>query len=190
MTDTISAFPLAWPLSWKRNHKMEKANFHTAFSRSMNSLLDELRLMGATGIIISSNIPVKKDGFPYSNQQRPSDPGIAVYFNKNGKQQCIPCDKWDRAEDNIHAIELTVRSLRGISRWGTHQIVDAAFRGFEALPYHSKGTPKIYYFSGLPREEAWRKKNLLKKELHPDMGGSHDEFTDMMDQWNEYEKQY
>jgi hypothetical protein len=69
---------------------------------------------------------VRGAGRPYVGQ-RISDSGAAVYFTRKGRDQCIACDKWDSVRDNLHAIGKTIEALRGIDRWGTGEMVDAAF---------------------------------------------------------------
>ena len=102
----------------------------------MDNLIDELCRLGCDhwNVIISSNMPVKRDGLPYANRKDPEDPGVAVYFKLNREEKCFPCDRWDRVADNIHAIGLSIAALRGLDRWGAEHMVDAAFRGFKALP--------------------------------------------------------
>ncbi len=115
MTD---AYPLSWPAGWPRTEYPKRAAFKTTGGRSMQNLLNQLQLMKASNLVISSNVMLRLDGLPYANQRRPDDPGVAVYFTLKGEQQCIPCDRWDLVDHNIHAIGLTVEALRGLERWG------------------------------------------------------------------------
>jgi hypothetical protein len=114
----------------------------TTYFQATTFLLDELKRLGARTVVISSNLQIGQHGLPLSKQRTPEDPGIAVYFVLNGKEQCIPCDKWDRTEDNIKAIGKTIEALRGLDRWGAKDMVDAAFMGFKALPAPD-GSPMI-----------------------------------------------
>jgi hypothetical protein len=68
-----------------------------------------------------------------SSAKRVADTGVAIYFIRKGKQMCIHCDRWDRVEDNIHAIAKTIEAMRGIERWGTGDMVDATFTGVLAI---------------------------------------------------------
>src|SRR5262245_54177038 len=63
--------------------------------------------------------------------------GSAVYFTHKGRQMCFACDRWDKMEDNLHAVSKTIEALRGIERWGTGEMVQQAFTGFVALPGNS-----------------------------------------------------
>lgn len=186
----INAYPLHWPPGWKRTQFRQRARFGTSFSNTRDNLMHELRLLGATNVIISSNIPIRLDGLPYAKFRVPEDPGIVVYFDLNGGQACFPCDRWDTIEDNIHAIELSVGALRGLERWGAKDMVAAAFRGFQALPEHTHedtipAKQKIDYFAGCntPDEIKARRRNL-SRDLHPDKGGKPEEFSEMMRQYD------
>ncbi len=148
----------------------------------MQNLLNQLQLMKASNVVISSNVMLRLDGLPYANQRRPDDSGVAVYFTLKGEQQCIPCDRWDLVDHNIHAIGLTVEALRGLERWGAKEMVDAAFSGFKALPAGSSKSVASGWWTvlGLSRnatradiETAYR---LLVKTHHPDRGGDPDLF--------------
>jgi hypothetical protein len=105
-------------------------------------LLSEIRAFTKTGrpwvinpdkVIISSNVPTRLDGLPYSNAREPEDPGMAVYFTMNGQQHCLSCDKWDRVADNLNAIAKNVEAMRGQLRWGVADVAQM-FAGFKALP--------------------------------------------------------
>ena len=127
-------YPLSWPATWSRTQRPQRSRFDVSSARARNGLLYELRLLGARDVVISSNAKLLRTGEIAARQGRIDDMGIAVYFNLEGERRCIPVDKWDRIEDNLHAAELTVAALRGLSRWGTPGIVAAAFQGFAALP--------------------------------------------------------
>ncbi|MDA2938483.1 J domain-containing protein [Acidobacteria bacterium AH-259-A15] len=186
----IEAYPLHWPPTWPRTQEPQSARFSFGRSRSAwrdrgaaggaakDNLLLELDRLGASNIIISTNVPVRRDGLPYARAKKPEDCGVAVYFQMDGEQRCFPCDRWDRVGDNIHAIALSVGALRGLDRWGAKQMVDAAFRGFKAL---SAG-PQWWQVLGLKNDQcntdqiksAYRKK---ASQVHPDKGGSNDEMS-------------
>lgn len=141
------AYPLAWPAHWKRAAWRKDANFHrkvdtgqgwkknerVTVEQAQSKLHSELRQLGAKKVVVSSNLRLRLDGLPYSNQNNPSDPGVCVYFELNGRPRCLPCDQWKRAADNLVAIAKYVEAMRGQIRWGVGS-VDAMFAGFKALP--------------------------------------------------------
>jgi len=192
----IEAYPLQWPPGWKRTQLRQKARFDTPFGRARNELLFELRRLGAKNVIISSNIPLRRDGLPYADYREPADPGVAVYFEMDGKNQCFPCDRWSLAVDNLQAIRLTVQALRGLERWGAKDMVAAAFRGFQALPEHTHAdtvNPIVTqdFFAGCvtPDEIKARRRNLAR-DLHPDKkSGDSKDFTEMMQQYDKKMKE-
>lgn len=172
------AFPLAWPVGWPRARRTERARFgvkgkgETLYVARMR-LQDELRRLGATGLVISSNIPVRKDGLPYSNVREPDDHGVAVYFQIKGEPRVLACDKWDRASDNLVAISLHVEAIRGQLRWGVGS-VEKAFDGYKALPAVGARADWHVVLGVAPSaswEEIQRRRRELLEQHHPDRGG-------------------
>lgn len=135
------AYPLQWPASWPRTKHKQSAQFKVTMGEAVQHLYDELDRLGASNVVVSSNMRLRLDGKPYADQKRMEDEGVAVYFTLNGEQQCIPCDKWFTVKDNVRAIGLTIQALRGLDRWGAKEMVNAAFRGFKALPESVIVTP-------------------------------------------------
>jgi len=180
---SVDAYPLHWPLGWVRTKHPKRSRFDTSFTRARNEMIHELELLGATKLVISSNLSLRLDGLPRSGQPQPQDTGIAVYFTLDGKEQCIPCDRWDRVEDNLQAIRLTIGALRGLDRWGAKSILDAAFRGFVALPGDQEHWTSVL---GLDPETAATPEMIesafrtMVKETHPDKGGQSTEFQRLM----------
>jgi hypothetical protein len=133
---TAEAYPLQWPAGRERrpDWKREVSNFDTSMSKARDSLFNELKLLGARHVVLSSNVPLRLDGKPYASFPAIRDPAVAVYFSYREKQMCFACDRWNKVEDNIQAIRKTIEALRGIARWGTGDMLQAAFTGFAALP--------------------------------------------------------
>lgn len=171
----IEAHPLQWPIGWKRTDYPEYSRFQApTVASARNFVLNELSRLGATDVIISSNMVLNRDGFPAARQPRLQDTGVAVYFTMNGEQRCIPSDKYYTVEDNLHAVGKTIEALRGIERWGTGQIMEAAFRGFTALPEHASAGGSRAWYEVLQVSQdadpdiikaAWRR---LAAKYHPD----------------------
>ncbi|NIL77169.1 J domain-containing protein [Rhodococcus sp. B10] len=177
----IDAYPLQWPPAWPRTSAPTRSQFgRFTFEQVRQELLRQLRLLGATEVVISSDLRLRQDGFPYSGQRQPEDTGIAVYFKLDDEDQCIPCDKWTTVEHNLRAIILTIEALRGLDRWGAKEMVRAAFRGFKALPAEAIVTP----FTAKPWHEVLEvspsaSSETIKaayraqlKKHHPDHGGN------------------
>ena len=170
----VEAYPLHWPSGWPRTKQRVRSSFKVTHGRALSNLTAELARLGARHVVVSSNVPLRRDGLPYANMRRPDDPGVAVYFTLNGRQQCIPCDRWWDVHENIQAIAKTVDALRGLERWGAKHMVDAAFRGFEALPSHA--APPWWQVLGFESgdvkiEEVRARYRELALLHHPDKGG-------------------
>lgn len=176
---TIDAYPLSWPAQWPRTPRRQRSQFGTTFAAARDGIVRELALLGARDVIISSNVPLRRDGLPYASKGEADDPAVAVYFTLKGEQKCIPCDKWIRTRDNLQAIRKTIEALRGLDRWGAKEIVDAAFRGFAALPASTGGVSWWRVLgvessaSEVEIESAYRR---LARTHHPDVGGDGEQF--------------
>ena len=139
MSNSYEAFPLSWPAGRKRTQYRERAKFDTTFARARDNIVREVGLLaGRYGpdpqIVISTNIALRRDGLPLASQRQPDDPGVAVYFLYKKRQMSFACDRWEKIEHNMQAIAKTIEALRGIARWGTGDMLEAAFTGFTALP--------------------------------------------------------
>ena len=137
---TASRFPLSWPVGWSRTRSQnrQRAPFRRAkrqlsVSDGIDRLIGELDRLGATREVLSTNVELRLDGLPRSNQPEPSDPGAAVYFKLSGKDRCLACDRWNRVADNIASIAQHIDALRRIERYGVGTI-EQAFTGYTALP--------------------------------------------------------
>jgi DnaJ-domain-containing protein 1 len=191
----MEAYPLSWPAGWPRTDDPQLARFKVTMGEAVQHLYDQLDMLGADNIVVSSNMRLRIDGKPLANQNRLDDEGVAVYFDLRGKQQCIPCDKWLYVKDNVRAIGLTVEALRGLERWGAKEMVDAAFAGFKALPASielSEHMKRTWHdvLEVLPTASPEVIKGAYKRlagKYHPDNPTSGDEyrFKEVQNAWNE-----
>lgn len=174
------AYPLQWPVAWPRTERPQRSAFSTSLAAARDEVRSELRRLGASDVVISTNIITNLDGSYRSKQRVPDDRGVAVYFKLNGEDQCFPCDRWLGVEENLHAIALSIEALRGLDRWGAKEMVAAAFKGFKALPASAIVTP----YTAKPwnevlgvqpdasREMIDAAYRVQAKKLHPDLGGN------------------
>lgn len=173
------AYPLHWPAGVPRAGRVHDAPFKVTLGDAIKQVLNEVRLMGGTLPVLSTNLERRRDGLPYANQRQPEDCGVAVYFQRRGKPMVFACDRWRKIEHNLRAIAKTIEALRGIERWGTSDMVEQAYAGFMALPPPGAGvTLTCWAVLGiepgadrLTIERAYRAK---AKEAHPDKGGTRD----------------
>lgn len=185
-------YPLTWPLGWPRTpvNLRRRAHFGAkrvgltkqglTMAQALERLQAELRRLHARAVIISTNVPLRNDGMPYSGAKpADGDPGVAVYFQLHKRPRALASDKWDRVEDNVAAVAAHIAALRAIDRYGIGT-VDQAFAGYlEGLPPAPEHDWWIVL--GVPQvagPEAIRQAfERLAKERHPDVGGSHDEMA-------------
>jgi hypothetical protein len=127
------AYPLQWPQGWTRSSHPRVSKFKTTGGKAHKFLLEELHRLGATGIVVSTNVPLKADGTMRQDRE-PIDSAVAVYFQRDGKQTVFACDQFDTVAENIQAIAKTIEAMRGIERWGAGEMMERAFSGFKGLP--------------------------------------------------------
>lgn len=141
----------------------------------------EVRRLGGTGVVISTNVRQRVDGTgPLSGQRAPDDPGVAVYFARKGVQMVFACDRYMRVEGNLRAIGLHLDALRGMERWGVGTL-DQAFAGYAALPETAGDEPwwKVLGLVERPMTEAAVRLAYrdAARRTHPDTGGSQEAFV-------------
>jgi ABC-type transport system substrate-binding protein len=161
------------------------ASFRTRISDAVDAIAYEVGRLRGTDLVISCDGQRGKRGELLANQPDWIDQGVAVYFTVGATQRVIPCDRWNRIRDNLQAIAKTLEALRGVDRWGTKQIVDAAFEGFKALPAPPMIDPDPDWWEVLgvsptaPLAVIRGAFKELAKERHPDRGGSDDGFRQL-----------
>lgn len=197
--ETAAAYPLQWPQGWPRTPTDDRkpGKFGTTsrseggwrqsseitISQAVTRIHKELEMMdgpqrswrrinGST-VVISTNLRVRKgDGEPVSKQAQPEDPGAAVYFELDGRRQCVPCDSYTKVAQNLAGIAATLEALRALERHGSG-LMERAFTGFEALPDpESINWRNVLGYEGDSFEECQRIYRRKASESHPDNGGS------------------
>ncbi|MGH2615666.1 MAG: hypothetical protein ACRDJC_10540, partial [Thermomicrobiales bacterium] len=131
--------PLQWPPTWERTKRRIRSQFRIEPSKARRELYDELERLGATSVVVTTSARLNLDGSIASRQPWGTDPAVAVYFTRKGRDFCIPCDMFETVDGNIRAVGLTIANIRAQERWGTSQMVDAAFSGYAALPAAAAG---------------------------------------------------
>lgn len=176
----MESYPLHWPDYQPRtpDYKIQPSRFETSGDIARRLVFDEIRRLGGKNPILSTNIPLRNDGFPYASAREPDDSGVAVYFEYKNTQMVFACDKWRLTKENMKAIAKTIEAIRGIERWGSSEMMEQAFRGFEALPAPSDGGWRKIFGESLSyspsKEELKAKYRKLANQFHPDRGGNND----------------
>lgn len=121
----------------------------------------------------SSNAKLNLDGTISARQSWVSDPSVVVYFTRDDREMCIPCDAYETIDANLRAIGLTIAAIRGIERHGTSQMMEAAFSGFAALPAgeNAEWWTILGVQPDASREVIDAAYRALVKQHHPDTGG-------------------
>ncbi len=193
----ILAYPLQWPSNWPRTKATARTPnpyYQVTAEVALRDLLASFRKMGVkrSDIVISSNIPVRRDRLPkFTYAKAVDDPGIAVYWTDRSGPEPVPrvvaCDRWFTTRDNLRAIGLSIDAMRMLKRSGATQVLDRAFEGLSALPQEA-GRRHWRQVLGLDFdsdrtigrfdiEVAYRH---LAKQLHPDKpGGSHEAMQEL-----------
>jgi hypothetical protein len=136
----IQAYPLQWPIGWKRTlakerklgrfRKSAEAQDWITVAIATERLCTELKRMGVVrdDFVLSTNLILRMDGFPRSDQPTNiPDPGVAVYWQDGTERRCIATDIYTEVNDNIAVIAATFEAMRAIERHGGAQIMDRAY---------------------------------------------------------------
>jgi DnaJ domain len=175
----VEAYPLTWPTGQPRTAPRRGAEFKVELRQARDELLNGLKLLGARSVVISSSLPLRRDGLPLANTSEPNDPGVAVYFDRRKGSDWAPfviaCDTYRKVRWNLRAIGVTVEALRAIQRHGASSLLEQAFTGFAALPPATVGDPPWWEVLGVSRDAGPDKIRDAFRELarihHPDVGG-------------------
>lgn len=199
-------YPLQWPIGYPRTKYPSRSRFGSQpFGRTRDAIMSELdKLLNYNErktIVLSTNIPLKQDGFPYANYRQPDDKGVAVYFEYKKEQVVLCCDAWNTIEHNMWSIAKTIEAIRGIERWGVSDFLKRSFTGFTALPPKAEDQPKrewwsVFNYAQKPGSAAWDREGFkaqyisLAKKAHPDAGGSNAAFQELNEAYDQGKKYF
>lgn len=188
---SITAYPLQWPDGWPRAKGRKQANFGRSEVKSgqtfkskiditmndaMKRVRTEIERLGidvVDDMIVSTNLKLNLSGLPRGDQGEPSDPGVAVYFQKpKGPMRVIAIDRYYRVRDNLAAIAATLDAMRAIERHGGAQILERAFTGFAAIAPPSRWWDILQVKPDASADVIEANFRRLARDRHPDRGGS------------------
>ena len=143
---SINAYPLQWPVGWKRTEPSwrQVARFSGStrkytdtgsyrLSRDLTiaegrqRVLQELTRMGLQrdDVVISTNLPLRLDGEPRGDAREPADPGVAIYWQEStGARRVMAIDIYTLlAPHNVRCWRAviaprTLDAMRAIERHG------------------------------------------------------------------------
>lgn len=64
MKEAAEAFPLHWPIGWPRTKQRAVSRFGGTFGAVRSALVNEIAMMGGQHVVISTNVPLRRDGLP------------------------------------------------------------------------------------------------------------------------------
>lgn len=180
--EPAQAFPLSWPLTQRRTLDAQRkaGAFKATFWKARQDLLDELTRLGACDVVISTDVPLRRDNLPYADGD-PADPGVAVYFKRRQRTGgplvpfVVACDTYRELRFNVRAVGATIEALRTIERHGGSALMEQAFTGFAALPPARTGGPSWWEVLGIhqaatPDQIEGAHRHLVEQH-HPDLPG-------------------
>lgn len=178
-------YPLTWPLKRPRTRNRVPGRFRVSLNRALDDLADEIaRHVGSTGgrgerWLLSSNVPVRRDGWPYASAREPDDPGVALYLTRNGTQYVLACDTYTTVAANVRAVSKTLEALRAIERHGSSGLSEQAYSGFAMLG--AVDWRRVLGVNGNATiEHVTRCYRRLVAECHPDRGGDPARFREIV----------
>ena len=186
-------YPLYWPEHWPRTQPWRRSQspYQLNFVRARDELVRELKLLRARDVVVSTNIPLRKDGLPLAGMSEPNDPGVAVYWTEHGSDgqlisRVVACDAWRTVRANLRAVGMAIAALRALKRTGATQVVEKAFGGFAALPPGRAARDWREVFCWTPgaiagRQDIEARFKQLLLERHPDRGGSDDQVRELVE---------
>jgi hypothetical protein len=203
----LTNYPLTWPDGWQRTppSKQKTAQFskretqyrdgHSWTNKKSLTVMDgiqrvlqELSRMGFTrdDVLISTNLVTRLDGLPRSDQRKPADPGVAVYWRKGTQgRDALHCDR------HLQRRRRQPRRSRSHARGSPRDRAPrwrpgagAQLRGFAALPQSTQRHWKdVLGLNNLGRQihesdiqAAYR---IGALGAHPDRGGSHEAMAEL-----------
>jgi hypothetical protein len=175
------AYPLQWPQGWPRTTPYARESDNRfggsgriTVGRARDQLLDELRLLGATEIVVSSNVPTRPDGLLYGTRYLVDDPGIAVYFTFKKKKLVMARDGFVTVAGNLRSLGLAIAGMRQMHRHGGDLMLERAFEGFLAIAPPNWKKPWRQVFGVKPdwRGDVTTLFREKARQRHPDAGGS------------------
>lgn len=170
-----------------RTDRPVSSQFRTQLPAALSNVRKSLASFAADSgkkiesLIISSNVTLGDD--------KPRDPGVAVWFVWDQMQVCIAVDRYPKVQDNLQAIHHIIEARRTEMRHGGLHIVRATFRGFQALPSPSSTTKRSWReVLGFPPNTPPAQIDRVAidalyrnraRECHPDSGGSSEAFHEL-----------
>lgn len=176
------AYPLQWPEGWPR-HKGDRDSDRRfrgpafRWDRVYHGLQQEIRRIGGTNIVVSTNQAVRQDGYPDAQQRNIQDPGVAVYFMRQKRSLVMAQDRFWSVIGNMRSLTMAIEGLHQMERHGGAVMMERAFSGFLAITPPDWKKPWREVFGVPPNwngtvEELRALYREKAKARHSDAGGN------------------
>ena len=186
MNEDATRFPLSWPDDQPRTAPDERdvGRYTVSFSDALHDTLHELDMMGAKHVVVSSDVQLRRDGLPRAGAaKRVDDPGVAVYWTRDGQDYVVACDSYNSVRSNLRAIGLTIHHLRRLEAAAPAFLADRAYQGFARLPEKTvRSWRQVLGFDRAQKvaaEDVRGRYLALVKKMHPDHGGTDSQMADL-----------
>lgn len=177
-----------WP--GKLSTKRKRSTFRVGYTATLTLLDSELHHLSARNVVLQVALTeedIRLDGRPRAGSKS-SHPGVILAFDSKHGPLKYPCDTFERWEDNVRAIALSLENLRAVDRYGVTRRGEQ-YSGWTALPAPTNGAmDKEQALSFIRRTIGAASARPTSKDdldsmyrhaamaTHPDRGGNPDDF--------------
>jgi hypothetical protein len=185
---------------WGSNRGVTYNPFRASYPQTLDLLERELFHLRAKDIVIQAGFErdqIRNDGMPYNNATPRLHNGVILSFQTKRGPLAFPCYRYLDWRANLRAIALSLEALRAVDRYGVTQKAEQ-YAGWTQIEAPKDGFVDalaaalfIADQSGADAHNRDKLANLIlgsaeyrkrayldaAKRLHPDGGGSHDDFV-------------
>ncbi|OZC59255.1 molecular chaperone DnaJ [Rhodococcus sp. 06-470-2] len=182
--DSMTLRPIEqWP--GKPTAIRQRSNFSAQWRSTLELLDRELHHLGKSNRNAPTILQIamreqdfRLDGMPRANAI-PAHPGVILSIESRHGPLSYPCDRFDRWQDNLRAIALSLEALRKVDRYGVTKNAEQ-YTGFKAIGAASAPIPSVVEAEAILRTVAGGYDSALelgtmsqayrraRRETHPD----------------------
>lgn len=163
-----------WPGELTRSRR--RSPFEATLGATQALLGRELRALSAKTVVIQLAIgetDLRNDGLPRASA-RPEHPGVILSLESPYGPLSYPCDTFTDWQSNLRGIALALEALRKVDRYGVTKNGEQ-YRGWRQLEGGAKSGPMTVAEARAFMAQHGDYRTAARK-LHPDAGGSVEEF--------------
>lgn len=165
-----------WPGELSRSRR--RSPFEATLGATQDLLTRELRALSAKTVVIQLAIgetDLRNDGLPRASA-RPEHPGVILSLESPYGPLSYPCDTFTDWQSNLRGIALALEALRKVDRYGVTKNGEQ-YRGWRQLgsgAAPSSGKMTVAEARAFMAQHGDYR--TAARKLHPDAGGSAEEF--------------